>query len=58
MNTLQFIIGFAVLNIYLRLVPGLAKGNDPAWLAVFLSFFPLAYCLTRWSTHAGGSGWG
>lgn len=58
MNTLKFVIGFAVLNLSLRLVPSLVKGNDLVWLAVFVSFFPLAHFLARWSSHTGLNGLG
>jgi membrane protease YdiL (CAAX protease family) len=53
MHALKFIIGFVLLNLYLRLVPTLFNGSEVLWLATFLLFFPLAHFIGRWSSGAG-----
>lgn len=53
MKDLKFIVGFAFLNLYLRLMPTLINGSEVLWLIIFVSFFPLTHLIAKWSSNKG-----
>lgn len=53
MKDLKFLLGFLLLNVYLRVVPSLWNGSEVLWLATFIGFFPLVHVVGKWSSGAG-----